>query len=307
MDNYVIIFNMFERAPESLKDRNSTLDLGRRAANLAKVYQDTLPELVDQNVPLDPAIRAIHRVALDGLQTSGLKTSRMRLLLTKPQVNVEPGQYRDRQTTDILRYKTAIVGKGQSELDGKYKIYIPCPREELVPDLMEGISTKFEQMLYEVDGYADAVKLAAWADHIPLLTHPFYDGNGRACRALVTYAMQRGGQPPLYLENRREDRKTRALPFLTSMFKDTAAKLYAKNIRALPPYIPLSRNPVTAKDIFGLPYYDASIETMIEQKQRSLEYLLSEHIDTVTMQEVRKIFTADEVDAYGKNAQPLPG
>jgi hypothetical protein len=299
---------MAEHFPKFLEDHNSTLELGQRAANLVEVYQDIIPDLLKKGATLDTAVKSIHGAVGKGFRADGLENVAERLAakgIDATQVSVEPGHYRDRRTTDILEYETTLKGVGYNDIDGQFIMHILCPGEEIVPDLMAGISAGFERMLNEVRSSDDAVVLAIWASQLSFLVHPFYDGNGRTCRTEFTYALQRTGQPSLCIENPRESKSVRALPFLTSIAMNTILKLYSKDMDALPSYIPLSRNPVTANDIIGLPSY-TSIEEQNAQKKSSLEQLLSRHLDIVTMHDVREIFTVDDIESYKMNAQLLP-
>jgi len=297
-----------ERHPSSWEDWNSTLGIEQRTANLAEVYHYALPSLAAEGVSLDVAFRVIHGVAARGMNAGGLEGVADRLAakgIDASSVFLNPEQYRDRATTDMLGYSVAIKGVGYSTLDGQYTLHIACPREEWVPYLMKGISDRFEGMLSEVQNADDAIKLAAWASQLGFLVHPYYDGNGRASNAAFTFALMRAGHPPICVENPRNDTSARALPFLMNLNLKTVLNLYSKNMSVLPNYIPLSRDPVTAADILGLPPY-APLEEVKAQKQSSLEQLLATHLEVVTMHNVRELFTEEDVATYRANAHPLP-
>jgi hypothetical protein len=293
----------------SFKDRNTILSLEQRADNLTNVYHDTLPTLLLEGASLDDAFKEIHDTAMGGgYSATGLKGARKHLAkagYNAEQFIVPTDRYRDRQTADLLGYTTTIQGLQANQLDGMFVVHLPCPEEESIPELMAGISNKFEDLLNEVQTSQDALRLAVWTSQMAFLVHPFYDGNGRACRAAFTYALQCAGQPPIFLENERENRHTRAFTFLSEVSFNMLGRLYAQNMDLLPDFIPSTKNPITPKDLLGIPGMFFR-EAHKKQRQESVENLLARHISVATMSDIRNLFTDEELDWYRASAQPMP-
>lgn len=296
---------MHRRASREVLGPRETLSADRARENLERVYLQTLPGLTeDQSVA--SACLSIHETAMNGWTLTGSNGS----FAHRKQANgqdrnsVAPGTYRTAANTKRLGHQSALTGLFRANEADSFNAYIPSPREEAIDELMAKISARTAELRAQMSGTLSAVTLAAWTSSMVLLTRPFYDGNARTCRALFTSEAHRNGGPVIGLEAQPGTVQTGDPSFVTTVAISTLLGLYQRNPGSL------TRDnsgdaALEARDLFAEP---AARHGSVEDEQRrcSIEAVLSQHLDTVTAQEVRDVMGGWSMAYFGQ-AHLRPG
>jgi len=111
-----------------------------------------------------------------------------------------------------------------------------------VPSLMKQLTETIQLQLERPATIIEKLELAFWAHYELVTIHPFYDGNGRTCRLLMNFVMERSGLPLciLYKENKalyyevlqKGQQQGDQLAFLDFMYRQYKKHLQEEIIRA---------------------------------------------------------------------------